>query len=292
MIAKDELRQARYDQACWWLAQGVAIVPLKPNSKQLQPGYGSRKAQITQATFAAQWFLNTDANLGLVLGGTTDLVVADWDVSQSYQTWLETTGQGVETLTEQTARGYHSFFIAQGLPSLTGHGCEFKTRGVCMVSPSRHPSGVVYRIVNNLPIFTIDEEKMRTLFPFLSENLPRQIPNEDKISLLNQASSKETKGLPVRVGVIARIKATRSIVAEMRTTGVKLQSGGKHTLVGLCPFHKDHSPSLWVNPQSGLWGCNKPTCPAAGTHDVINFRALSRSISNNAAVKQLANEFL
>jgi hypothetical protein len=292
MIANDELRYARYDRACWWLAQGVAIVPLKPDSKQLQPGYGSRQAQITQVAFAAQWFLNTDANLGLVLGGTTGLAVADWDVSQSYQNWLEMTGQEVETLTEQTGRGYHSFFIAQSLPSVTGHGCEFKTRGVCMVSPSRHPSGMVYQIVNNAPILTIDQEKMLALFPFLSENLRQQTGSDDKNSPVNQASGKKTKALPVRAGVIARIKAARSIVAEMRTTGVKLQSGGKHTLVGLCPFHQDHSPSLWANPESGLWGCNKPTCPAAGTHDVINFRALSRNISNNAAIKQLANEFL
>ncbi len=267
-------------------------MPLKPNSKQLQPGYGSRQAKITQPAFAAQWFLNTDANLGLVLGGSTGLAVADWDVLQSYQAWLETTGQRVVTLTEQTARGYHSFFIAQGLPSVTGQGCEFKTRGVCMVSPSRHPSGVVYQIVNNVPILTIDEEKMLALFPFLSESLRQQTPNDDKNSPVNQASGKKTKGLPIRAGVITRIKATRSIVAEMRATGIKLQSGGRQTLVGLCPFHQDHSPSLWANPESGLWGCNKPTCPAAGTHDVINFRALSRSISNNAAIKQMANEFL
>jgi DNA primase len=79
---------------------------------------------------------------------------------------------------------------------------------------------------------------------------------------------------------------------EMQAADLTLQAGGKQTLVGLCPFHQDHSPSLWVNPESGLWGCNKPTCPAAGIHDVINFRALIRNISNSAAIKQLANEFL
>ena len=93
-------------------------------------------------------------------------------------------------------------------------------------------------------------------------------------------------------GVIARIKMAHSIVDEMRVAEVKLQPVGKNTWVGLCPFHQDHTPSLWVNPQSGVWGCNKPDCLAAGIHDVVNFRAMRRGISNDTAIRQLAREFL
>jgi hypothetical protein len=292
MNTRFTLRQARYQRACWWLVQGVELVPLKPGSKQLQPGYGSRKTHITDPALAAKWFLKTDANLGLVLGSPAGLAVVDWDDRQTYQTWLDTTDVIVDTLTEQTSRGFHSFFIVKELPSVAGYGCEFKTSGVCMVSPSRHPSGVVYQIINNVPILTLDEEKMLRLFPFLSENLGQQRRNDDKTVPLKQTFSQKRTDRPAKDGVVARIKATRSIVAEMSAVGIKLQSGGKHALVGLCPFHDDHSPSLWANPESGLWGCNKPTCPAAGIHDVINFRALARNISNIAAIKQMANEFL
>lgn len=288
----DDLRQARYERARWWLAQGVDVVPLKPGSKQLQPGYGSQQAHICDVAFAAKWFLNTQANLGVVLGGPAGLAVLDWDDRQTYQTWLERTGTPGDTLTEQTARGFHSFFVVKELLSVAGYGYEFKTSGVCMVSPSCHPSGVVYQIVKNVPILMLDEERMRTLFPFLSASFSQPRQPDDKSPSLTLALKNKGKNLPAAAGVIPRIKAACSIVDEMQAAGIKLQSGGQHALVGLCPFHSDHSPSLWVNPDSGLWGCNKPTCPASGIHDIINFRALIRHISNQAAIKQLADEFL
>jgi hypothetical protein len=195
----------------------------------------------------------------------------------------------VDTLAEQTARGYHLFFIGEGLASAVGDGCEFKTSGICMVSPSVHPSGVVYHVVNNAPIASIDREKARLLFPFLSEVYGQK--ERDNLSM-GTAPKRERRDVPSRSGVVARIKAARPILDEMNAAGIKLQSGGKNALVGLCLFHDDHSPSLWVNPESGLWGCNQPRCPAAGTHDVINFRALKRDISNSAAIRQLADEFL
>lgn len=284
-----DLRRERCEQACWWLDRGVEVVPLKPQSKELQPGYGSRKTRITDVAFARKWFLNTNANLGVVLGGNAGLIVADWDDVQDYQVWRHTSGAMVDTLAEQTGRGYHLFFTGEDLPSAVGDGCEFKTSGVCMVSPSVHPSGVVYYVVNDAPINRIDEKKATLLFPFLSEVCEHQ--ERDNFTMRNAFKKRRRDALP-RNGVIARIKAARPIMDEMNATGVKLQPGGKNALVGLCPFHDDHSPSLWVNPESGLWGCNQPRCPAAGTHDIINFRALKRSISNSAAIKQLADEFL
>jgi hypothetical protein len=281
MNTKHDLRRMRFERACWWLEQGVSIVPLKPRSKELQPGYGARSAHITDRDFAHKWFLNTDANLGVVLGGPADLIVADWDDMQDYGVWYKTVGATIDTFTERTLRGYHLFFRGSGLTSATGKGCEFKAGGVCMVSPSVHPSGMVYRTTNNVPIMTIDSDQALTLFPFLSERLPR-----------SGDEGKMTKTRPTSGGVVARIKAVRSILEEMDIAEVKLRRGGRAALVGLCPFHEDHSPSLWVNPQSGLWGCNKPGCVAAGTHDVINFRALRRGISNREAIKQLADEFL
>ncbi|MBN2257261.1 MAG: bifunctional DNA primase/polymerase [Anaerolineaceae bacterium] len=283
-----DLRQRRFERACWWLDHGIEVVPLKPQSKELQPGYGSHKACIADVAFARKWFLNTNANLGVVLGGNAGLVVADWDSVQDYEVWRNTAGARVDTLAEQTARGYHLFFTGESLAAAVGDGCEFKTSGVCMVSPSVHPSGVIYHIVNNASITSVDGEKARSLFPFLSEAHGQK--ERDGLSM--RTTPKRERDAPSCNGVVARIKATRPILDEMNATGVKLQPGGKSTLVGLCPFHDDHSPSLWVNPESGLWGCNQPRCPAAGIHDVINFRALKEGISNRAAIRRLADEFL
>ncbi len=272
-------RQARLRAALFWLSLGVEVLPLKPRSKHLQPGFGPRKARISDPSFARKWFLNTNANLGVVLGGLSGLLVADWDDAQTYLLWRSSVGSAVDTLIERTARGYHAFFFALDLPSAAHNNCEFKSTGACMVSPSLHPSGFVYRVIDHSPIASIDALTARRLFPFLSVSGP-------------QKSSKLETPFPTAGGVIARIKAARSTLDEMLAAGIVLRSAGSNTLVGLCPFHDDHSPSLWLNPQSNLWGCNRPDCPASGTHDVINFRALIRDISNRTALGQLAGEFL
>ena len=279
MVILRETRQARCERACWWLEHGVDVVPLKPQSKELQPGYGARKAHITDSDFARRWFLNTDANLGVVLGGPTGLAVADWDAAPAYAGWCARVGAPEVTLVERTARGYHWFFMTAGIASAVDPGCEVKTRGVCMVAPSVHPTGYVYHLVQEAPIVTLTAARVAALFPFLSVKPPGALPAP-------------TRNEPAGAGVIARIKAARPIVAELQAAGITLQPAGQAAWVGRCPFHDDQTPSLWVNPVSGLWGCNRPDCRAAGIHDVINFRALWRGVSNQVAIQQLAAEFL
>jgi hypothetical protein len=272
-------RQARLRAAFFWLSLAVEVLPLKPRSKHLQPGYGPRKARIADPAFARKWFLNTNANLGVLLGGTSGLLVADWDDEQTYLLWRSSLGATVDTLIERTARGYHAFFFGRDLPSASHNHCEFKSTGVCMVAPSCHPSGFVYRVIDHAPIASVDALIARRLFPFLSGSPLQKSP-------------KPENPFPSARGLIARIKAARSTLDEMIAAGITLHPAGPNTLVGLCPFHDDHSPSLWLYPQSNLWGCNRPDCPASGTHDVINFRALICGISNRAAITLLADEFL
>jgi hypothetical protein len=292
MNPKRDLRQARYERASWWLAHGVDVVPLKPQSKELQPGYGARKAHIQSHDVARQWFLNTDANLGVVLGGSSGLMVVDWDDAYQYEVWCATTSITMQTLTEQTARGYHVYFTIPGLRMNISHGCELKATGVCMVAPSVHPSGIVYRILHDVPIATLDSENATMLFPFLSEAFAKQNRRDSASGTIEPGFEKSQIATRVTASVIARIKAARLIVDEMVAAKVELQPVNTNIWVGLCPFHPDHTPSLWVYPRKGLWGCNRPDCPAAGTHDVINFRAMHRGISNAAAIKQLASEIL
>lgn len=277
------LRRARFARACWWLALGIAILPLKPRSKHLQPGFGPRQASITDRDHARRWFLDTDANLGVVLGGPAGLVVADWDDASAYLHWSASLGASVRSHTEKTARGYHVFFFTETcLPSAADSACEFKTNGACAVAPSIHPSGTRYGVVHPGPITTLDSITAGSLFPFLSGVSQPRVPL-DSATVFHSLTS---------TSLIGRIKAARSILDELRSVGTELRPVAGDTLVGRCPFHDDHIPSLWVYPNRGLWGCNRPDCPAAGTHDVINFRARWRSISNWAAIRQLADEYL
>ena len=168
------------------------------------------------------------------------------------------------------------------MPSATDSACEFKTGGACAVAPSIHPSGARYRVAHPAPITTLDSRTARSLFPFLSAVSQPRVPLD----------SARPFPSPTPTSLISQIKAVCPILDELRSVGLELRLAGPDTIVCRCPFHNDHIHSVWVYPDKGLWGCNRRDCPAAGTHDVINFRALWRSISNRAAIRQLADEYL
>lgn len=65
---------------------------------------------------------------------------------------------------------------------------------------------------------------------------------------------------------IERIKRGADLAAVIRARGVELKPSG-HDLVGRCPFHDDHDPSMRVTPGKGLWRCM--SCGATG--NVIQF---------------------
>ena len=52
--------------------------------------------------------------------------------------------------------------------------------------------------------------------------------------------------------------------------GDRLRRQGRE-LVAICPFHDDRSPSLSINPDTGLWLCRVPSCPGHAGGDFITF---------------------
>lgn len=63
-----------------------------------------------------------------------------------------------------------------------------------------------------------------------------------------------------------------------------LKINGKSEAMGLCPFHDDHSPSLSVNIESGLYNCF--SCGAAG--DVFKFYQDHKKVDFLTALKEVA----
>jgi DNA primase catalytic core len=60
---------------------------------------------------------------------------------------------------------------------------------------------------------------------------------------------------------VERLKNEVSVQRLVEDAGIALKKSGKD-MVGLCPYHDDHSPSLRVTPATNLWRC--PSCGAAG----------------------------
>lgn len=82
--------------------------------------------------------------------------------------------------------------------------------------------------------------------------------------------------------IIARIQQANDIV-EVISEHVSLARKGKE-LVGLCPFHEDHRPSMYVSPVKQIYKCF--ACGAGG--DVLKFIQVRENLTFPQAIERLA----
>ena len=82
---------------------------------------------------------------------------------------------------------------------------------------------------------------------------------------------------------IRALKREISLERLAEARGVKLKQHGKD-LIGLCPFHDDHEPSLVITPDKNLWHC-LGACQAGGT--VIDWVMKAEGVSFRHAVELL-----
>jgi DNA primase len=82
---------------------------------------------------------------------------------------------------------------------------------------------------------------------------------------------------------IERLKREISLERLAEARGIKLARHGAD-LIGLCPFHDDHEPSLVISPKKNLWHC-LGACNAGGT--VIDWVMKSEGVSFRHAVELL-----
>ena len=84
-------------------------------------------------------------------------------------------------------------------------------------------------------------------------------------------------------GEIEKLKQEVSLPDLVQSYGVELKKKGKD-LIGLCPFHDDHEPSLVISPGNNLWHC-LGACQAGGS--VIDWVMKSEVVSFRHAVEIL-----
>jgi len=82
---------------------------------------------------------------------------------------------------------------------------------------------------------------------------------------------------------IERIKREISLERLVLAKGVKLKRHGAD-LLGLCPFHDDHEPSLVISPDKNLWHC-LGACQAGGS--VIDWVMKAEGVSYRHALELL-----
>jgi DNA primase catalytic core len=82
---------------------------------------------------------------------------------------------------------------------------------------------------------------------------------------------------------IERIKSANELARVVAERGIELKRRGK-TLVGLCPFHKEKTPSFTITPSKGLFHCFG--CGVSG--DVIHFVSKQDGVPFSRALERLS----
>ncbi len=82
--------------------------------------------------------------------------------------------------------------------------------------------------------------------------------------------------------IISRIQQANDIV-DVVSEHVRLSRKGSE-MVGLCPFHEDHRPSMYVNPSKQIFKCF--ACGAGG--DVLKFVQMREHLTFGQALERLA----
>src|SRR4030043_411545 len=83
-------------------------------------------------------------------------------------------------------------------------------------------------------------------------------------------------------GIITRVQQANDIV-DVISEHISLARKGRE-MVGLCPFHEDHRPSMYVNPVKQIFKCF--ACSAGG--DVLKFIQMREGLTFPQAIERLA----
>ncbi len=143
---KDEIYQELYLREC-----KLPIVPWKE--------YQNRLPTIGEVN---NWFnLNPDANIGIVTGAVSNIVVFDLDSQAAVQYAEEMGGFPEDTVRVKTSRGYHVYMRHPGFEIRNSVDKELDIDiradgGLLIAPPSMHGSGSTYEWVEGYSIFQID----------------------------------------------------------------------------------------------------------------------------------------
>ena len=266
-----------------WRSRGWSVIPAQPDSKCLVPGFGLHLDRADAGGAIEFWFRGRASNLAVVT--PENGVILDFDLIEVYEKFARNSPDLAESYTESTPRGGRHVFLISDPPIPSGlnllPGIEVKH--ISLVYPSTigripylvHKTGGILR--GNV---------LRALEAFISGGGSLAIPPRPAPVLgLPGGKYGGKNGTHANRGIIADLKARWPIVAYLRYFEPKLHLFGRgRWLAGRCPWHPDNNPSLWVDSERDLWGCQ--ACAAHG--DILNWHALRLgTLDMAAAVRDL-----
>src|SRR5581483_239595 len=105
-------------------------------------------------------------------------------------------------------------------------------------------------------------------------------------TLLTGSGQEDEKMPRIPEAELERLKREVSLERLAEAAGIALKRHGQD-LIGLCPFHDDHAPSLVISPEKNLWHC-LGACQQGGS--VIDWVMKWNGVSFRHAVELLRND--
>ena len=137
------------EQALAYLDRGWSVIPLRPRDKTPLITWREYQERLpTRDEVQSWWACWPNANVGVVTGGVSGIVVLDLDGEEGEE---EVRRRGVpRTPTVMTGKGWHLYFAHPGFEvrnfARKAPGLDLRGDGGYVVAPpSVHPSGAVYR---------------------------------------------------------------------------------------------------------------------------------------------------
>ena len=264
------ISQSKQQIFSWWLDRGFTFLPCYENSKYIRPGWGQYQKQITTIEDAKS-IIGARCNFSIVC--PPGHYVLDFDNVELYQRWEKDHASVARTYTEITPRSGRHVFLRGDVP----HGIKLikgvEIKSVCVVAPSVLPNGE-YTRGNDEILFASSTEVFFSLsIPGTPTAYVLSLPRSPKKSFQSDASK------------IGKIKQHWNCLDVFKIykpdLQFKIQRG---YAVGLCPFHQDRHPSLFIVLDKDYFKCH--ACGVDG--DVINLYARFEGITNAEAISRMS----
>ena len=137
---------------------GFSVIPIRPDKKPFIPWADFQKRRATSEEIRQWWAKWPAANVGIVTGEISGLLVVDCDNEEAYQEIQKFLPEGFLTAIAKTPRGYHLYFIypaGQQFSNAAGimPGVDVRASGgYIIVPPSVNAEGKAYAWLEGLSI--------------------------------------------------------------------------------------------------------------------------------------------
>lgn len=285
-----------FDWITEYALNGIATVPIVYKTKIPGLSWSEYKEKLPSADELLKWFGGSSlVNYGVVVGWNK-LVVLDFDNIDMFHKWYlwgndQDESSAVYKVIDsafmvQSARGMHVYVaIDEPLRNMSINGLDIKANGMVLGPGSTHPSGAIYKAMNN----SLTIPKISKLSDILFEDWSEQLNTEPKSDFDGDPLIFSNNDDPFESAVlIGTERAVERIKHHIRIQDILsgVINTGEHWYMALCPFHKDRNPSFWIDDRRQIGNCQK--CNFQRPLDVVNIYARLHQIDEGDAIRTLA----